>query len=107
MLLELIILIIIMRNKLLKGVSEIQSKYQCFFIDLWGVVHNGIELYSGAINVLENLNKLNKNGYLVIEDIPEFALDTWYIIGNLIGPSFEFNIVRAAKSFVVLLKKIA
>jgi len=65
MILELIILIIIMRNKLLKGVSEIQSKYQCFFIDLWGVVHNGIELYPEAIEVLENLNKIKKRFVLM------------------------------------------
>tara|TARA_B100001250_G_scaffold169750_1_gene146199 strand:- start:32572 stop:33369 length:798 start_codon:yes stop_codon:yes gene_type:complete len=72
------------------------------------IIDDGLHLQSANLNTLNfSLNKLNKNGYLVIEDIPEFALDTWYIIGNLIGSSFEFNIVRAAKSFVVLLKKIA
>lgn len=49
-----------MKTKLIKGLSQVQSKYDAFFIDLWGVVHNGIYLYPEAIKVLENLNNLNK-----------------------------------------------
>ena len=58
-----------METKLIKGLSEVQGKYDTFFIDLWGVIHNGIELYSGAINVLENLNKLNKR-FVLISNAP-------------------------------------
>ena len=54
-----------MKTKLIKGLSQIQSKYDAFFIDLWGVIHNGAQLYPGAINVLENLNKLNKRFVLM------------------------------------------
>ena len=49
-----------METKLIKGLNQVQSKYDAFFIDLWGVIHNGIKLYPEAIEVLENLNKLNK-----------------------------------------------
>ena len=49
-----------MQTKLIKGLSQIQSKYDAFFIDLWGVVHNGIKLHAEAIKVLENINKLKK-----------------------------------------------
>ena len=49
-----------MKSKLIKGLREVHSKYDAFFIDLWGVIHNGIQIYPGAIDVLENLNKLNK-----------------------------------------------
>ena len=44
-----------MGTKLIKGLSQVQSKYDAFLIDLWGVVHNGIQLYPGAIDVLKNL----------------------------------------------------
>ena len=44
-----------MESKLIRGLSEVQSRYDAFFIDLWGVIHNGIELYPDAIKVLENL----------------------------------------------------
>ena len=54
-----------MKKKLIKGLSQVQSKYDAFFIDLWGVVHNGIKLYPGAIKVLENLNKLSKRFVLM------------------------------------------
>ena len=58
-----------MESKLIKGLSQIQSKYDVFFIDLWGVIHNGIKLYPGAINVLKNLNKLNKR-FVLISNAP-------------------------------------
>ena len=55
--------------KLIKGLNQIQSKYDAFFIDLWGVVHNGIHLYKDAINVLENLQKLNKR-FVLLSNAP-------------------------------------
>ena len=54
-----------MKMKLIEGLSQVQSKYDAFFIDLWGVVHNGIKLHPGAIDVLENLNKLSKRFVLM------------------------------------------
>ena len=54
-----------MQTKLIKGLNQVQSKYDTFFIDLWGVIHNGIQLYTDAIKVLENLNKLNKRFVLI------------------------------------------
>jgi len=54
-----------METKIIKGLNQIQSKYDAFFIDLWGVIHNGIELYPEAIEVLENLSKLKKRFDLI------------------------------------------
>ena len=58
-----------MTKKTIKGLSEIYHKYDVFFIDLWGVVHNGIQLYPGAIKVLENLNRLNKR-FVLLSNAP-------------------------------------
>ena len=58
-----------METKLIKGLSQIQSKYDTFFIDLCGVIHNGIQLYPNAIDVLKNLNKLNKR-FVLISNAP-------------------------------------
>ena len=58
-----------MKTKLIEGLSQVHSKYDAFFIDLWGVIHNGIQLYPGAVNVLENLNKLNKR-FVLISNAP-------------------------------------
>ena len=58
-----------MTNKTIKGLSEIYHKYDVFLIDLWGVVHNGKQLYSGAIEVLENLNRLKKR-FVLLSNAP-------------------------------------
>ena len=39
--------------------QNIVDKYDLYFVDLWGVIHNGIKLFSNAIEVLKNL-KINK-----------------------------------------------
>ena len=58
-----------MKEKAIKGLREISENYDVFFIDIWGVVHNGIELYPGAIEVLENLNKIKKK-YVLMSNAP-------------------------------------
>ena len=52
-----------------KGLSYIVKEYDLFFIDIWGVVHNGIKLYPDAINVLDKLNYLNKD-YILLTNAP-------------------------------------
>ena len=47
------------------GLSSIAHNYDLFYIDLWGVVHNGITLYEGAINTLKELKKNNKDFVLL------------------------------------------
>ena len=47
--------------KKLNHLSEINDNfYDAYIIDLWGVMHNGIELNQSAIKVTENLLKKNK-----------------------------------------------
>ena len=41
------------------GLKSVADHYDLFFVDLWGVVHNGIELYKESTNALEKL--LEKN----------------------------------------------
>jgi len=43
-----------------KGLKSVANQYDLFFIDLWGVVHNGIELNKESIDVLEKLSEINK-----------------------------------------------
>ena len=45
------------------GLKSIFGEYDLFFIDIWGVVHNGIKLYENAIKVLEELSNNEKNSY--------------------------------------------
>ena len=47
------------------GLKSIVDQYDLFFIDLWGVIHNGIEIHQDSINVLEKLLKINKEFVLL------------------------------------------
>tara|TARA_B100001123_G_scaffold433264_1_gene557669 strand:+ start:1538 stop:2362 length:825 start_codon:yes stop_codon:yes gene_type:complete len=47
------------------GLREIFNNYDAFLIDIWGVLHNGVSLNSGAIEVLDNLRKNNKKFVLI------------------------------------------
>ena len=47
------------------GLKSVFERYDLFFIDIWGVIHNGINLHSNSIEVLENLSKAGKNFVLL------------------------------------------
>ncbi len=51
------------------GFRSIVNNYDLFFIDIWGVIHNGINLFHEAVNTLENLKKLNKE-YVLLTNAP-------------------------------------
>ena len=51
------------------GLRSIVENYDIFYIDLWGVVHNGIILYKNAIDVLEKITKANKD-YVLLTNAP-------------------------------------
>jgi HAD superfamily hydrolase (TIGR01459 family) len=48
------------KNLDLNGLQSIADNYDLFYIDLWGVVHNGVNLHEKAIVVLKELLKKNK-----------------------------------------------
>ena len=56
---------IMVKNLDQEGLKSIINRYDLFFIDLWGVVHNGIELYENSINVLDNLAAAKKDFVLL------------------------------------------
>jgi HAD superfamily hydrolase (TIGR01459 family) len=51
------------------GLKSIVDSYDLFFIDIWGVVHNGISLYDNSIEVLENLSNLNE-AFILLTNAP-------------------------------------
>ena len=52
-----------------EGLKSVADNYDLFFIDLWGVIHNGIEIYNSSIEVLNELTKLNKE-YILLTNAP-------------------------------------
>ena len=51
------------------GLRSIVENYDIFYIDLWGVVHNGITLHKNAIETLGEIIKANKN-YVLLTNAP-------------------------------------
>ena len=51
------------KNLDIEGLSSIVDNYQLFYVDLWGVVHNGVYLHSEAIKVLKEITKKKKGLY--------------------------------------------
>ncbi len=43
-----------------QGLRSIISEFDLLFIDIWGVIHNGINLYQDSIDVLDRLEKEKK-----------------------------------------------
>ena len=93
-----------MKSKLIKGLREVYSKYDAFFIDLWGVIHNGIQIYPGAIGVLENLNKLNKR-FVLISNAPRPSKSVEkYLIKLKMDKTFLNNLVTSGEAALQTLK---
>ena len=53
------------KNLDLNGLQSIADNYDLFYIDLWGVIHNGIKLNEKAIIVLRELLKKDKSFVLL------------------------------------------
>ena len=57
------------KNLDIEGLSSIADNYQLFYVDLWGVVHNGVSLHNEAIKVLKEITKKNKD-YVLLTNAP-------------------------------------
>ena len=49
------------------GLSSIAKNYDLFYIDLWGVLHNGINLHQEAVKALNGLEQEGKELFTVVE----------------------------------------
>lgn len=63
----------------LNGLNEMADRFDVFFLDIFGLLHNGIALYDGTINCLEELIKRGKKICLV-SNTPRMPED---VVGDL------------------------
>jgi HAD superfamily hydrolase (TIGR01459 family) len=52
-----------------EGLKSILVNYDIFYIDLWGVIHNGVTLHKNAIDTLEEITKADKE-YILLTNAP-------------------------------------
>lgn len=55
-------------------IAPIAERYDAFLFDLWGVVHNGIEAYPGALRTLEGLHAMGKT-VILLSNAPRLGTD--------------------------------
>ena len=51
------------------GLKSIAGNYDLFFVDIWGVIHNGISPYEDALFALNKLEEINKK-YVLLTNAP-------------------------------------
>ena len=51
------------------GASSLIKNHDLIYIDIWGVIHNGIKLYEDAVAVLDELSNLDKD-YVLLTNAP-------------------------------------
>jgi len=52
-----------------EGLRSIADNYDLFYIDLWGVLHNGIKLHQEAIFAVEQILRIKKN-FILLTNAP-------------------------------------
>ncbi len=52
-----------------KGLKSIVNDFDLFFIDIWGVLHNGINLFPSSVSVLSEIENLKKE-YILLTNAP-------------------------------------
>src|SRR6056300_195979 len=62
-------MILMTKNLDQEGLRSIVENYDLYYIDLWGVVHNGIKLHPEAIKVLNELEFKGKE-YVLLTNAP-------------------------------------
>jgi len=88
-----------------EGLSSIVDNYQLFYVDLWGVVHNGITLYEEAIKVLKEFSKKKKD-YVLLTNAPRPNSSVKYFLERLgMEESIRNHVFSSGQAALNYLKK--
>ena len=93
--------------KKLNHLSEIFNDYDTYVIDLWGVMHNGINLNLKAMETIENLKKNSKKivflsnaprpSSKVVNFLPEMGMDKKYLSFVITSGEAAMNAINENK----------
>ena len=91
--------------KKLDHLKNIFNNYDHFIIDLWGVVHNGVKPYEGAMKTIEELYNKKKN-YIFLSNAPRPVNDVrkFLIEKMLIDKKFLNNILTSGEAAINSIK---
>ena len=91
--------------KKLDHLRDIIHNYDLFIIDLWGVVHNGVVPYKGAMNVIEKLYN-NKKKYFFLSNAPRPVKDVKDFLKDKMNIQEKYlqNIVTSGEAAMISIK---
>jgi len=91
--------------KKLDHLKNIFNNYDHFVIDLWGVVHNGVEPYEGAMKTIEELYNSKKN-YIFLSNAPRPVDDVRkFLVEKMqINKKFLNNIITSGEAAINSIK---
>ena len=59
-------------TRIIRGLSEIAGRYDAFILDLWGCLHDGVEVYPAALEALDRLKSAGKRA-IILSNAPRRA----------------------------------
>ena len=88
-----------------EGLQLIAHNYDLFYIDLWGVVHNGEKLHEKAIIALKKLLELNKK-FVLLTNAPR-QIDTVKVILEKMGmdENLRSHVFTSGEASLIYLSK--
>ena len=92
--------------KKLDHLKNIINNYDHYIIDLWGVVHNGVRPYQGAMKTIEELHNNNKN-YCFLSNAPRPVNDVRkFLIEKMeINEKYLKKIITSGEAAINSIKK--
>ena len=87
------------------GLNSIVNNYDLFYIDIWGVIHNGIKLHKEAILAINEIEK-HKKDYVLLTNAPR-PNETVKVFLNKMGMSknIQEKIYTSGEAALSYLKK--
>tara|TARA_B100001057_G_scaffold9444_1_gene8832 strand:- start:1252 stop:2070 length:819 start_codon:yes stop_codon:yes gene_type:complete len=93
------------KNLDLTGLQSIAHNYDLFYIDLWGVIHNGVKLNEKAVIVLEELLKNNKT-FVLLTNAPRPNKTVRMFLQKMgMDKKFRDNVFTSGEAALNYLKK--
>jgi len=93
------------KNLDVEGLRSVFDNYELFFIDLWGVVHNGIELHKNAIHALYKITEAKKD-YILLTNAPRPNKIVKIFLEKLgLDERMRENVFTSGEAALVYLKK--
>ena len=88
-----------------KGLRSIAENYDLFYIDLWGVIHNGINLHKNAIEALEKITEAKKE-YVLLTNAPRPNRTVKSFLEKMgMNNEIKKNVYSSGEAALIYLKK--